>query len=110
METISITLYDKQYDLGIVKGKYSNNGTMYLGLYDIANDEPFCDITVNLPESYARGTIQYINTNDFPELEDIINEYSLGFCIGSGSSGYVSTYPLYYFDQGEIDKYIYREA
>ena len=81
METISITLYDQQYDLGIVKGKYSNNGTMYLGLYDIANDEPFCDITVNLPESYARGTIQYINMNDFPELEDIINEYSLVFCI-----------------------------
>ena len=37
METISITLYDQQYDLGIVKGKYSNNGTMYLGTISTDN-------------------------------------------------------------------------
>ncbi len=108
METIKVDLFGRQYQLGIVKGKYTNNGTLYLGLYDVINDEPFSDITVNLPESYARGSIQYINTNDFPQLEDIINEYSLGYLMGSGSSGWC-TYPLYYFDTRKIDKYIYRE-
>lgn len=108
MEPIRISLYDHEYELGIVKGRYSHNNTLYLGFYDIRNDEPFCDITVNLPESYARGSIQYIDTNNFPELEDIINEYDLGFCMGSGHSGWC-TYPLYYFDTRKIDKHIYRE-
>lgn len=108
METIKVDLFGRQYQLGIIKGKYTNNGTLYLGLYDVINDEPFSDITVNLPESYARGSIQYINTNDFPQLEDIINEYSLGYLMGSGSSGWC-TFPLYYFDTRKIDKYIYRE-
>ncbi len=108
METIKVNLYGHQYQLGVVKGRYTTNSTLYLGLYDVINDEPFCDITVNLPESYARGSIQYIDTNNFPQLEDIINEYSLGYLMGSGNSGYVS-YPLYYFDTSELDKYIYRE-
>lgn len=104
METIKYTHYGIDYELGIYKGTYLYGGTLAMELYDITDGEPFSDITVNLP-GYAHDNVQYVDTNDFPQIEQIIEEYRLGKKVGETSTGWC-TYPLYEFDMEEVEKYV----
>lgn len=104
-KTITVKLYGTTFELGLIKSKYKNNDTLYLGLYDVNDNEHFCDLTVNMPDSSAAGTIQYVNTDDFPQLEEIIKQYSLGIHMGPGRNGN----PMYWFNPERIRDYIVHE-
>ncbi len=104
-KTLTYKLYGETFRLNITKGAYTNNGTLYLGLIEEETGEPFADITINLPESYARGNIQYLDSNDMPDIEQFLIKNKLGTNMGSGKSGFCS-YPLFWFDMKEVEKYL----
>lgn len=100
-----LNLWGREYRLNIVEDRYSNNNSLYLGLIDADTKEPFANFTVNLSDGVATDNCQYVDTNNLPELADLIEEYKLGTYICDGYSGYCS-YPLYNFDEKEVSKYL----
>lgn len=100
----------KEFNVEIVKDKYINNDTLYLGLFNTDTQEYFGDITVNVPFSGAYGNIACVDTNNNSNIIEFIKRYKLGKDTGLiAYSGYC-TYPLYEFDMDMIDKYCKSEV
>lgn len=94
--------FDNEY-LSIMKGTYDTTNNIALQL--MCNDEePYVTLTVNivrLPKDHA-----CIDTNNFPEAEELIEEYELGTYTGTTiPSGYCE-YPVYKLNMYNINKYL----
>lgn len=85
-------------------GAYENNGSLYIGLIDIEEEEDYGDITVNMDESiglkpYCAAVKNYGGNEG---MEMFIQKYALGKPTGiQFSSGYV-TVPVYQFDKARL--------
>ena len=62
MKTLKLNFLGKTYNLRLVESNYTNNNKTYYWLVDTADDNFFCDITVNLP--YSNQDVNWID-NDF---------------------------------------------
>lgn len=100
---------DEAVDACLVVDEYVDGGGVYIGLWTKEDDyfEPYCDVTVNLPDfglPLDDGEA-YVDVNNCPELERFILENGLGVGVGIiGSSGWCA-YPLYKFDMEEVRKH-----
>lgn len=89
---------------------FKKQGRMYLGLLTVDKEfdflEPYCDITVNLPnESLSGEDCAFVDTNNAPFLPDFLEENGLAEPTGMlGFSGFC-VYPEYRFNMAEISKH-----
>ena len=99
MKYYNINCYGEDYKVCIKQNMYANNNSLALSLItDIG--EPFCNLTVNLPESIicANESTAFVDTNNCPWAEQFIAENGLGSPTGYvGASGFCR-YPLYKFN------------
>jgi hypothetical protein len=103
--TLNYNCWGKEFHLALREDRYSSNGSLYLGLVDVDDMEPFADLTVNLADGMATESCQYVDTNNLAGIQELIEENNLGMLIGYGHSGFC-TYPLYVFDKEEYSKYL----
>ena len=83
-----------------------NNGRLYIGLNEQTEDylEPYADLTVNI-NGVCPDYCGYVDINNMPELEQLIEENELGEFTGiMGQSGFCN-YPLYLFSAEKLREY-----
>lgn len=91
-----------EYKLKVCICNYQNDNLAIALETDIG--EPFTRLTVNLEKLYEDDEA-YIDTNNFPAAEELIEKYDLGKFTGRyGYSGFC-TYPLYKFNMLELKKH-----
>lgn len=100
-------VFEEDYLLAPRVSKYTNNGTLYI-LLTGEDDEPFCDLTVNLPNDQisdkSKPNLAFVDTNNNQWLPKFIERYSLGKPTGFyGFSGYC-VYPEYEFDLSKLNE------
>ena len=81
---------------------YIDNNRLYIGLVEVGGEypEPFADLTVNI-SAPCPDYCGYVDTNNCPELEGVIEKHGLGEFTGlMGGSGFCS-YPLYLLHYSE---------
>ena len=106
MKTFTVkTRYASYENCVLVMDEYCDNDHIALMIFS-ETEGPIASITVNLastdkcPKNYG-----YVDTNNFPEGEDIIEELGIGEDTGLiGFSG-MCIYPLYKFDVEKIEEY-----
>ena len=102
MKTMKLKAWGETFKLNTVIDSYRNNGNVYIGL--ISEDgEPFADLTVNikpLAENCAA-----VDTNDFPQAEELIKKYGLGERFAYVQSGFCN-YPVYEFNMDKVKEYL----
>lgn len=99
------TILSKEFNVEIVKDKYVNNDTLYIGLFNTDTGELFGDITVNVPFSGASDNIACVDTNNNSNIIEFIKRYKLGKDTGIVAYNGFCKYPLYEFNMDIIDKY-----
>jgi hypothetical protein len=105
---LTLEAYGETHTLNIMKSAYADNGSLYLGLVE-PNGEPFCNLTVNLDDHMAGDGLAYVDTNNAPFAEALIEKYHLGIKTPFiGQSGYCS-YPMYAFDKKQVNKFLVKE-
>ncbi len=81
--------------------RYKDNDSLYIGLMCNENgwDEPFADLTVNLPTAMkTNNNCVFLDTNNLPNAEAFVRKIGIGKPTGKyGHSGYCS-YPEYEID------------
>lgn len=105
MKFYELTNYGKTYNVYPEIGYYSHGNTLAVSLI-ADNEEPYCNLTVNIPDSivWASDTDAFVDTNNCPWAEQFITENGLGSPLGYvGHSGFCS-YPLYHFNLDELQK------
>ena len=88
--------------------RYNADGSLYIGLLtdDEGYLESWADMTVCLPDGDADLTHVYLDTNNFPEAEDIFDKYDLGRPDGTyGYSGFCA-YPRYEVNMENINRFL----
>lgn len=96
--------YGEDYMLAPYTNRYVNNGSLAITLYG-DDDEPFCDMTVNITTSATSGSnCAFVDTNNNPWIIEFILDNGLGKPTGRyGTSGYC-TYPEYEFDLSKMNE------
>lgn len=98
---LNFSSYGENYN-GYLKAAKYYNGNLAI-MVNLEDGEPYGTLTVNicdLPENEAA-----IDTNNFPDAEEIINKYHLGENTGKTLQSGYCTYPVYAFDMKEVSKY-----
>ena len=99
---IKFKSYGEEYEGYLVVQHYGNNNNIAVSIV-LPTGEPYGFLTVNidsLDEDEAA-----IDTNNFPEAEEIINQYHLAENTGKVlASGYCK-YPVYKFNVSTVNKY-----
>lgn len=95
----------KDIEVTIKTGRYGNDRlAVMLVCYEDGYPEPYGNLTVNLPEESVPEGYAFIDTNNIPNAEQFIKEYSLGKPTGwYGHSGFC-TYPLYRFNEDRLNE------
>ena len=79
---------------------YCDNDNLAIQVWEVDSDgqpcEPYARLTVNLGDKLPNYTA-YVDTNNWPDAADFIEDNELGVLIGWGHSGYCD-YPKYLFD------------
>ena len=85
--------------------RYADNNHVALSVFS-KEDGPIANITVNLDEmNYLPENFAYVDTNNFPEAEDVIRKLDIGVNIGiPARSGYCE-YQLYAFNMKKLRKF-----
>lgn len=92
---------DNIYEVEVFRTSYANNDSLAVFL-ETTDGEPFCRLTVNLPDSIASEDYQYVDTNNIPWALDFIESNDLGVNTGIvGYSGFCE-YPLVKFNLDKI--------
>lgn len=90
---------------------FKRQGRMYLGLLTVDPDygcyEPYCDITVNLPDEELSGEdCAFVDVNNASFLPDFLEANGLAEPTGLyGFSGWCA-YPEYRFNMAEVAKHM----
>ena len=110
METFGVkTQWSNSQNCILTLGLYSNNEHIAIGVYSL-DEGPFAKLTVNL-DSTDKWPLHYgyVDTNNFPEAEELIERLHIGRPVGVfGSSGFC-WYPLYEFYEEVIKNYVFQE-
>lgn len=110
-EVIKIKLFDENYDCYLNIGRYQNNNRLYLGLD--TKEEPFSDITINLPEypcvdDYTIFVNGDVSTDVKKQLEKcgILSTYlySVNYNLGNYDCYSVNMEKLKYYDPVGFEK------
>lgn len=91
-----------KHNVAVKLNKYIVNDNLAIKLFE-PDEGPFATITINLgdlPEGCA-----YIDTNNCPWATDLIRKYNLGTFTGITTCSGYCTYPLYYMNIDELEKY-----
>ena len=91
--------YGNEVEVHAVIAEYYNGNTA-IRLYT-KDGEPWATLTVNFEHKLPDKNLAFIDTNNFPEAENFIKKYGLGFKIGDRRSGYC-VYPLYQLDLNKL--------
>lgn len=80
-------------------GRYEDNHSLYIGLYDTSRGEPeyYTDVTVNLdgkPPHYCA----YVDVANVPELAVFLEKNKIAYTTGLSKRSGFNEYPLYLFD------------
>jgi hypothetical protein len=104
MATIKFKSFGSEQETFIQITKYMNNR---LALMFICTDyEPWGTMTVNIPDAdITEEDEACIDTNNWPDAEEIISEYKLGEPTGKYARSGYCTYPIYKFDMNTVMKY-----
>lgn len=98
---MKVTTSYNTYEVNVFRATYANNGSLAVFL-ETTDGEPFCRLTVNLPDSIASEEYQYVDTNNLPWALDFIESNDLGVVTGIvGYSGFCE-YPLVKFNLDKI--------
>lgn len=97
--------YGKKYDVTMEISRYQQNGGLALKM-NYMDEEfgcmmPFATLTVNLGYRPDYGCA-YVDTNNCPWAEDLINKNGLGVFTGKTCMSGYCEYPLYRFDLDKI--------
>ena len=97
--------FDEEITVMFEKGTYANNGNLYIGALSVCDGylEPYCNITVNLPE-FLDDNKAYLDINN-ANHQLLIKMKKAGlikYCERNRASGFCS-YPLYEFSQKFLD-------
>lgn len=104
---LTINCYGNSYEVFCRITKYATNNALAIQLV-MDTGEPFGNMTVNL-EGIPNEDCAYLDTNNMPEVEEIVKKYHLGEPTGRyGQSGFC-TYPEYKFNMKELYKYTMEE-
>ncbi len=108
-----ITLFDETYDCYLNIGEYPYNHRLYLGLY--TEEEPFDDITINLPgySLFERDNV-FINGDMSTEVKNQLIEYgilaeylyTINYNMGKYDCYRVDLEKLKYYNPDGYNKYI----
>lgn len=107
IQYLQFSSWGHDYNLCIGVDSYCFGGGIALEAYSVTDNdiEPFSNITVNLPDYPTERDCAFVDTNNFGDVEALIQKYKLGKPTGRiGCSGYC-TYPEYRFDMAEVNKY-----
>ena len=102
-------------DAVIEKSEYVKPARLFLGLwtrnYGEEYFEPYCDITVNIPEEKLSGeSCAFVDTNNAPFITEFLEKHNLAEPTGRlGFSGFC-VYPEYKFNTEEISKHLLGEV
>lgn len=95
-------LYGREYDIWFAKGAYAENGSLALRMLYSTDGyiEPLGYATVNIRSSAADTVHQYVDTNNFPEIDlwfeqNGIAKHISGMDMRSG----FCVYPMMEFDR-----------
>lgn len=108
MEKLDYIFLGEKYEVRLKINTYSDNGNLYVGMnyFTDGEEEPFCDVTVNLSEKLPAG-MAYIDTNNMGnQILDWMEQKNLGHCTGERRQSGYCTYPLFQFDMREVMKII----
>ena len=98
---MKVTTSYNTYEVEVFRTSYDNNGSLAVFL-ETTEGEPFCNLTVNLPDDVACEDYQYVDTNNIPWALDFIESNDLGVNTGIvGYSGFCK-YPLVKFNLDKI--------
>jgi len=94
---------DKIVEVYLKVANYANNGRLYIGLINAETDEPYMDLTTNLPNDCYGKTETFINKwamsdNTFEFIEDNDLGEPSGYAV---RSGYLN-YPVYEFNEKRL--------
>ena len=96
-----ITYKRKKYE--IRKSRYRDNNSLALLMYH--NNELYTVMTKNLISSFlCDDDCQYIDTNNNPELPDLLKKTKLGVPLGFKERSGFCEYPLYKFDLTDVEE------
>ena len=96
---MKIKQFGNEYEVTIHKScYYDGNLAIFL---TCSNGEPYGNLTVNLSERLLPDTA-YVDTNNMPDAEMFIKEYSLGEFTGTIRRSGFCDYPLYRFNLNKI--------
>ena len=111
MKVYTLNFYGKNYNIGLAKGNYMNNGTLAVLMFITTPKgkikEDFGDLTTNIGESWliANETDkQFVDTNNLgKEITKWLVKNKIAKPTGEyGHSGYCS-YPLFQFTQEALN-------
>ena len=92
------------YELYIEKSRYFS-GRLALQLWDAKDGGPYVTMTVNLPNySLLEGDV-ILDTNNFPEVIELMEKYNLGKWTNNMAFSGFCAYPIYHLNMEEIEKY-----
>lgn len=100
---IDINSYGHADKIYITVNHYSQNGNIAIGMIT-ENYEPRAILTKNLGEKLEENCA-YVDTNNLPEIEEIIRKYHLAEPTGRQYQSGYCTYPEYRFNMNELLKY-----
>ena len=96
-----------EYDgrkLVLMTGNYVNGGGLALYLKDI-EEGPYARMTVNIPNCTPISGDVILDTNNFPEGRQIMEEYGLGKWTGNMVPSGFCWYPIYTLNMDKIREY-----
>lgn len=98
------TQYEKYENCVLSVGRYANNN--HIALFVMSDKGPVAVLTVNIDriENFPEDC-SCIDTNNFPEGMDLIEELGIGEPCGALASGFC-IYPIYKFNLEKIKNYM----
>lgn len=101
---MTLEFFGETFQIRFVKGKYYNNGNLYLGIQNYTEEngwDSFCDITVNFPENCPEDC-GFLKISDMSrEVFTLLRPYI--FETGRVMKNGYTTYPEARFSQELLD-------
>lgn len=84
--------------------RYSAGGGLALLIQSFLKG-PMAMITVNLEGGFGDGTHAFLDTNNVPDAQFLVERLGIGEDTGIRQRSGYCKYPLYFFDPGKLEKY-----
>lgn len=112
MKTLKLETLFGTYEVAVEVNSYQMGGGIYVGLicFEDGFEEPFADITVNVPNEFIPLTAEQfdwapVDTNNCPWVEKFLTDNKLAEKTGRTVRSGWCEYPIYKFNREELSKY-----